>query len=134
VSTARPGLDQDDLLAIMTIAQRNNQRFGITGLMVFNGFNFMQYIEGDRTAANDRLHRIGQDDRHSDMKILSHREMPGRQFAKWDMASQNLPVESDLAQASLTDILSGDAVADTTRTFFKSFRSVPKHMPDMFAK
>jgi hypothetical protein len=129
VSTARPGLDQEEFLAIMTVSQRNNQRLGITGLLVFNGFNFIQCLEGDRAAANDRLHCIGQDGRHSGMTILSHREAPGRQFGQWDMAGHYLPVQHGMAESGLTELLSGETVTDATRTLFQSFRSLGAKIP-----
>jgi hypothetical protein len=55
--------------------------------------------------------------------------MPGRQFEQRQMAGHFLPVDSHLAQASLTEILSHHAVADTTRTFFQSFRSLEAKAP-----
>ena len=124
VSTARPGLDQDDFLAIMTASQRNNQRFAITGLLVFNGFNFMQCIEGDSSATKELLHRIAVDERHSGMTIVSQQQLSGRQFSQWDMAGQYLPVDQGLAQAGLSAVLSDDAVTDATRMMFQSFRSL----------
>lgn len=122
VSTARPGLDHGDFLAIMKVAQSNNERLGITGLMLFNGFNFIQCIEGERTATNDCLHRIGLDDRHSGLTILDHHELPGRQFAQSHMAGHFLPAERE--QAGLSQLLSNHAVSDATRTYFQSFRSL----------
>ncbi|WP_417622872.1 BLUF domain-containing protein [Parasphingorhabdus sp.] len=129
VSTAQPGLSEADFLAIMTVSQRNNQRLGISGLLVFNGSNFMQCLEGERAVANDRLHHIGLDERHSGLTIVSHREAPERQFAEWDMAGQYLPVQEGLAQTGLSKILSGNAVADTTRALFQSFRSLGAQLP-----
>ncbi|WP_373491072.1 BLUF domain-containing protein [Parasphingorhabdus sp.] len=124
MSTAKPGLNHDDFQAIVQVAQCNNQRLGITGLMLFNGFNFIQCIEGERTAANDCLHRIGLDERHSGLTILNHHEMSGRQFAQSHMAGHYLPAESNGEQAGLSQLLSNHAVSDATRTYFQSFRSL----------
>ncbi len=123
VSTARPGLDRHDLLAIMSVAENNNQRTGITGLILFNGFNFMQCIEGERAAAHDCLRRIERDDRHSGMTIISQRELPARQFTQWRMAGPSLPVQSGFADAELMDLLYHEAVTEATRTQFESFLS-----------
>ena len=124
VSTARPGLDQNDFQDIMTVAERNNQRLGITGLVMFNGFNFMQCIEGERAVAKDRLHRIGMDDRHTGLTILSHHEIANRQFAQWYMAGQYFPVKCGLPQSALSEILSDNSVSENTRNLFQSFRSL----------
>lgn len=130
VSTATPGLDQDDFLALMTTSQRNNRRFGITGLLVFNGFNFMQFLEGDRSATNELMHRIRMDERHGGMNILSQQQAHRRQFSQWDMAGQYLPVSHGLAQSDLSALLSEVAVTDATRTVFQSFRSLGAKRPE----
>jgi hypothetical protein len=123
VSTARAGLDQSDLLAIMTVAQRNNSRFGITGLILFNGFNFMQCVEGERGAVNDCLRRIERDDRHSGTSIVSRRELARRQFSDWRMAGQSVPPQFGLAEADVLALLSRETVNEATRTLFQSFLS-----------
>jgi len=124
VSTARPGLDQDEFLSILGVAERNNQRVGITGLILYNGFNFIQCLEGDRASVNDRLYHIGLDDRHNGLTILSHDDMPSRQFAQWSMAGQYLPIQQGLLQADVAKILSDDAVIEATRRLFESFLSL----------
>ncbi|PHR12622.1 MAG: hypothetical protein COA41_19005 [Sphingopyxis sp.] len=124
VSTARPGLDENEFLSIVDVAERNNNRFGITGLIVFNGFNFIQYLEGNRPAVNDRLHIIGLDERHSGMAILSTSDTTKRQFTQFNMAGRYLPSKKGLARAGLDKILSDKAVNDTTRTIFQSFLSL----------
>ncbi len=129
VSTARPGLDQDDFSSILNVAERNNERFGITGLILYNGFNFIQCLEGDRASVNDRLYHIGLDDRHHGLTILSHHDMPNRQFAQWSMAGQYLPVQQGLSQAGLAEILSDDAVTEATKRLFASFLSLGAKQP-----
>lgn len=129
VSTARAGLSLDDFLGVMTVSQRNNQRLGITGLLVFNGLNFMQCLEGDRAAAKDRLHHIRLDDRHSGISILNQQETGNRQFSGWHMAGRYLPAEKSLGETGLLEILSDDAVSDATRTIFQSFRSLGGNLP-----
>lgn len=130
VSTARTGLSLDDFLAILTVSRRNNQRFGITGLLVFNGINFMQCLEGDKAATNDRLYQIGADDRHSGLTIVSQRETANQQFMGWHMAGRYLPAQLDSGQADLPELLSDDAVSDATRTLFQSFRSLGRGLPE----
>lgn len=129
VSTAKPGLAEEDLQAIQTTAQRNNARLGITGLILFNGFNFMQCIEGDRASANECLNRIERDDRHSGMTVVSHCEIASPQFSQWRMFGPLLPVQSEWTQAALDQLLAGDAVTDATRTLFQSFGSLGAKTP-----
>ncbi|WP_417819020.1 BLUF domain-containing protein [Tritonibacter scottomollicae] len=129
VSTARSGLGLDDFLKIMAVSQRNNQRFGITGLLAFNGLNFMQCLEGDRAATNECLHRIELDDRHSGVTVVNQREATRRQFSDWHMAGQYLPAGQGLGQTDLQQALSDDAVCVATRTIFRSFFTLGGNLP-----
>lgn len=124
VSNARPDLTEKDFQAIMELSQRNNQRFGISGLLVFNGLNFMQCLEGDRAVAHDRLHRIRLDSRHDGISVVSHREIPRRQFSDWGMAGLYLPSGQREARGNLRELLADDAIADSTRAMFQSFCSL----------
>ncbi len=124
VSTARCDLSLEDFLGIMTVSQRNNQRFGITGLLVFNGTNFMQCLEGDKAATNDCLRKIGSDERHNGITILSHELRAKPEFSGWHMAGRYLPAEQCLGEASLAALLADEAVSEATRTLFQSFRSL----------
>lgn len=129
VSNARPGLTEEDFLAIMKVSQRNNQRFGISGLLLFNGLNFMQCLEGDRAVAHDRLHHIRLDSRHDGISVVSHREIPRRQFAEWGMAGHYLGARKGSARAELCELLADDAIADSTRAMFQSFGSLGAKFP-----
>ncbi len=129
VSTARAGLGLDDFLEIMAVSKRNNQHVGITGLLAFNGLNFLQCLEGNRAATNDRLHHIEMDDRHSGVTIVNQREATRRQFPDWHMAGQYLPAGRGLGQADLREALSDDTVSDVTRTIFQSFFALGGSLP-----
>tara|TARA_R110000824_G_scaffold111734_3_gene260425 strand:+ start:1065 stop:1439 length:375 start_codon:yes stop_codon:yes gene_type:complete len=122
-------LSLDDFLAILTVSQRHNQRLGITGLLVFNGINFMQCLEGDKAATNDRLHHIGLDDRHSGLTVVSQLQTANQQFSDWPMAGRYLPATHGVGQTDLLELLSADAVSDATRTLFQSFRSLGACLP-----
>ena len=84
----------------------------------------MQCIEGDRAAANACLHRIGLDDRHSGIAIISHDEIVRPQFPQWHMIAPSLPMQPHLAEPGLMQLLAGETVTDATRTIFQSFGSL----------
>ncbi|VWX59857.1 Sensors of blue-light using FAD [Sphingorhabdus sp. 109] len=124
VSTAKPGMNQDDFLAIMSVTLRNSERFGLTGLLVCNGFNFMQYIEGERSSVRDRMYYIGQDDRHSGVTILYQQESESRQFANIYFAGRHFPSIQGCAQSDLPKILADVSMPEMARTLFRSFGSL----------
>ena len=46
-SNAQLGLNVQDLEQIMTLSVSNNAATGVTGILLFNGLNFLQILEGD---------------------------------------------------------------------------------------
>ncbi|MEO8835971.1 MAG: BLUF domain-containing protein [Caldimonas sp.] len=65
-------------------SQANNQRDGITGLLVFDGHAFCQYVEGSASAVASLLGRLERDPRHLRMQLLQHGTAPGgRRFPNW---------------------------------------------------
>ena len=80
--------DEMTFEAIDHILQRsraNNERDGITGALVVSDQNFMQLLEGDRTAVAKCFMRIMQDDRHRDIQIISVGDAKDRFFHEWSM-------------------------------------------------
>jgi Sensors of blue-light using FAD len=84
-SRVSPNVSPTALRDILATSQRNNQRDGITGALVFTGSVFLQCLEGDRNMVNKTYHRIVPDDRHHDPQILSLEEIDQRDFSDWSM-------------------------------------------------
>jgi hypothetical protein len=47
ISTAKAGIGDADIEAILGVSRVNNARDGITGLLVHDGVRFLQALEGD---------------------------------------------------------------------------------------
>lgn len=88
ISTARPGIGDADVEAILRVSRANNARDGITGLLVHDGVRFLQALEGERQRVLDAYQRIKQDDRHKAAVMLSERDIEERQFGDWAMAAE----------------------------------------------
>jgi hypothetical protein len=86
ISTARKDFNAADLDGIMKIAQKRNRANKVTGLLVFDGRRFMQYLEGEESVVRATFARIELDLRHYAVVILKKSEGPERQFGDWDMA------------------------------------------------
>lgn len=86
ISTTRPGMNEATLEAIVKSARVANHAKGLSGLLIFDGHRFMQYLEGDENVVRDLYAKIKADPRH--FAVVTLRESFGeqRQFAKWDMA------------------------------------------------
>ena len=90
VSSAKELLSPADLSALLQTSRRNNQREGVTGMLLYKGGNFMQALEGEPEAIH-RLHeRILKDRRHHGLLTLLEKPIKERQFTQWSMGFSNL--------------------------------------------
>ena len=81
ISTAE-ALSGDDVAEILEVCQRNNAAREVTGLLLYNGRNFLQLLEGDDEALAWIMQRIERDSRHHGISRLydetaEHRACPG---------------------------------------------------------
>lgn len=89
-SRAAKPLDQEELSAILRQSRQNNLPEGITGALCHSGGIFMQVLEGGRQAVNQLYLRLCQDQRHTDVLLLTYEEISERRFANWAMGQVNL--------------------------------------------
>jgi hypothetical protein len=74
-----------DLNAILAASQRNNEKAGITGALLFDTLWFIQILEGEREAVSGALRRILRDQRHDELVVMDCRPAETRLFGKWWM-------------------------------------------------
>ena len=88
VSTAVEQMLREDLLAILKVSRRTNRDNGVTGLLLFDGKDFLQVLEGDEAAVRETYGRIAQDERHRDLNVLFEEQVDSAQFGQWSMGFQ----------------------------------------------
>lgn len=86
LSTLAPGAPLKVIADIASRARKANEAAGITGLLVFDGMQFCQHIEGPRKAVLALTERIRQDPRHVDVDILHHGPLAQRRFRHFGLA------------------------------------------------
>lgn len=65
-------------------SRHNNERDDITGLLVFDGRAFCQFIEGPRAAIERLYERLERDPRHTRIRMLQASSSNGaRRFPSW---------------------------------------------------
>lgn len=86
-SQIAPQADISCVADIVKTARNFNKTQGITGLLVFDGQRFCQYIEGPQPALQNLIDSIARDPRHIAFTPLhqNHCEQE-RKFANWAMA------------------------------------------------
>jgi hypothetical protein len=74
-----------DLNAILDASNRNNEKAGITGALLFDTLWFVQILEGEREAVSATLCRIVGDERHAAVTVMDCRPAAARLFGNWWM-------------------------------------------------
>lgn len=86
-SAARP-VNEADLVHLIERARARNKRCEVTGLLLFDAGNFMQYIEGPRSGLSEVFERIKRDPLHTGLIELCHEQINRRAFGEWTMAAR----------------------------------------------
>lgn len=123
ISTARSDLAHSDFHNILESANLRNEELDLTGLLAFNGLNFMQTLEGSRDNLNSCMRLIESDKRHDGMVIFSRREISQREFPHWRMAGVLLVSDSREQETTIEQLLSSKWVTPETKQHFESFKS-----------
>lgn len=90
--------ENGEVARILVQAQKNNERNGITGALVFNHNYFLQSIEGSRPVINALLRKLIKDIRHSSLQVVDCREIEERRWSQWSM-NYFIPSEDNKALA-----------------------------------
>ncbi len=124
VSHAREDLadiELDELLADATVF---NRVAGVTGVLLFDGVRFLQYLEGPRDGLQSVHARILNASRHHRVCELAAGPLQSRRFPCWTMASRRVDPEvlSDIVAApwqgfDLGSAMSGQGFAMLLRTW-----------------
>ena len=104
-SLARPDLSSADVRAIHQTARHLNALDGVTGLLIYNGRQFLQVIEGAESAINDLLQRLRADPRHSGLTVEDQRFIDDREFPDWAMELAQINIGYLEARSDIADRL-----------------------------
>jgi len=104
ISTAQ-GLSRDDVEAILDTCARNNVEQGVTGLLLYNGRNFLQLLEGEKRALDRLMATIEVDPRHAGVAILHKGEVEARVCPDWAMKRIAIAEAIEVRQRGLEEDL-----------------------------
>ncbi len=99
VSRAREDLADTELDELLADATAFNRVAGVTGVLLFDGVRFLQYLEGPRDGLESVHARVLNATRHHLMRELAAGPLRSRWFPCWTMASRRVDV------AVLSDIV-----------------------------
>lgn len=123
VSNVSSGFKDKDLEKLVGQAAAINAKNNVTGMLVYNGQNFMQLLEGKQRRVERILERISKDPRHSNIVVIRREEQQARECPDWSMRSFLTP----LTGAGATDVVFQslpEGFRSDTRIIFTSFASL----------
>ena len=95
ISTA-PRLSREDVDAILGSSQRNNVARGVTGLLLYNGRNFLQLLEGEEPELVTLMLKINQDPRHTGISMIDRKLVEARACPDWAM--RRIPIAESVTK------------------------------------
>lgn len=87
---------QEEVKGLLRRAKVNNDRDGITGILIHDRRRYLQYLEGDQAKVEGTFARISIDPRHRAIIRLHSGTITRRQFPDWAMASRVSAMEGTL--------------------------------------
>jgi hypothetical protein len=82
--------DANTLPDILKEAVRNNKQRNITGMLLYEGGNILQVLEGEADIVLETFRYIQLDKRHHGIFVLIEKEIETRQFVSWSMGFKQL--------------------------------------------
>ena len=86
LSTATRLMSDVELMDVLRVSRENNARDGVTGLLLYQGGNFIQLLEGEADAVETVYARVEKDPRHHSVLRMLDGEATERLFPDWSMA------------------------------------------------
>lgn len=87
ISTLSPTVGPGCVIDVVRSARIRNRDLAVTGVLIFDGWAFFQYLEGPTTSIDSVVASIYRDRRHVGISPLAHGPVDGpRRFGDWAMA------------------------------------------------
>ena len=120
-----------DFLDILEVSRINNEKDGITGVLLFCNNSVVQCLEGSREAINKTYARIVRDTRHRNPLLVDYRIIPVRVFSKWSMgympesaATRPILLKYSVSQNFEPRLLSGESCLGMLTELTRKVRTV----------
>lgn len=123
-SAALRPFSEAELAELLAAARANNERLGVTGMLLYDAGSFLQVLEGEPLVLPSLFEKIGRDKRHHRVVALLERNIEQRQFGEWRMgfasmlgATAALPGYSDYVSLRDRSLDAGHAAANVLLGF-----------------
>ena len=94
-SLSAPSFQEQDLSALLAQAREDNERRGLTGMLLYIKGSFFQVLEGEHGDVDLVYEKILRDRRHTHIRLIIREPIARRSFAEWTMAFETIePLEA----------------------------------------
>lgn len=109
VSASTQRMTDSQLLTLLKECRKNNERIGITGLLLYNGKGtFMQVLQGEDQSVCELFDHITKDTRHQRVHCIGKKPIDKRDFPSWRMGFRSLNDASLQSLDSFSQFLNTD--------------------------
>lgn len=105
VSAATEPFSKAQLKDLLTLARENNQRLGVSGMLLYKDGDFIQLLEGEESVVRALLAKIMTDPRHHTSMVLLEETTESRLFPEWSMGFRDLADPEIQSTPGFTDYL-----------------------------
>jgi len=106
-SAARHALDDAARRELLRVARTNNERLGVTGMLLYVENSFFQVLEGEPEVVDELFLRIAGDPRHGNVTEIIREPITRRAFPEWSMGYAAVSRADILATTGLNDFFAG---------------------------
>lgn len=100
----------NDLKALLKQSRENNKKSGISGMLLFLGWQFLQLLEGEEEAVKNLYNAICKDERHKSIVLLDEGYTEDRIFPDWYMGFNTASSNEMLAEEGYSKLNSSSAL------------------------
>lgn len=90
ISMATKMMNEQDMHYLLQQATTNNNKTGITGILLYKSGLFLQYLEGTKNAVQNLYTKIKNDRRHTSLIKIHDKDISERVFKNWAMEFRHL--------------------------------------------
>lgn len=105
VSSAVRPFSQLQLKDLLATSRTNNERLGVSGLLLYKNGGFMQVLEGDEPVVRRLQLQISSNPAHRGLLVLLQQQQAGRDFANWSMGFRDLNSPGTLAVPGYSEFM-----------------------------
>jgi hypothetical protein len=131
LSTATRLMSDADLMEVLRVSRANNERDDVTGLLLYQGGNFIQLLEGESTAIDTIYARIEKDPRHHSCLRMLDGEAEERLFPDWSMGFRPHASLSAGLRSEVADFIAKAPQEATTQSGRRALRLIDSFIQSM---